>query len=87
MNLFDALSERQRVEGWTDEELAREIGISRAYLSLARSGRKPATLNMLRKILRRFPEYTTLAFSFLTSEVTHSDNVATVGNSEGRDAA
>lgn len=73
MTLIDTLSERQRREEWTDEELAQRLGISRPYLVLIRSGKKPLSLNVLRSITTTFPEYEPDVLSFLRSNVTNSD--------------
>ena len=55
--LLTQLIERQEAEGWTVERMADEIGISRPYWSLLRSGERPMTINVMRRAMLRFPEY------------------------------
>lgn len=63
-NLIQALEQRQRDEGMTDQQFASEIGVSRQMWGLMRSGDRMPGRKTLGRIIERFPEYTSLAAFF-----------------------
>ncbi len=63
--LIEVIEERRRELGWTDEALARALGVSRPLWSQIRSGRRQVTLNVVRGMLRAFPDLETQILAFL----------------------
>ncbi len=63
--LIRVIEERRRMLGWTDERLARALGISRSLWSQVRSGRRRVTLEVVRGILRAFPDMENQVLGFL----------------------
>lgn len=63
--LIEAVEERKRALGWTDEALARALGVSRPLWSQIRSGQRQVTLNVVRGVLRTFPDLEGKVIAFL----------------------
>lgn len=63
--LIEVVEERKQALGWTDEQLARALGISRSLWSQVRSGRRRVTLDVVRGILRAFPDMENQVLGFL----------------------
>jgi predicted transcriptional regulator len=63
--LIEAVEERKRALGWTDEALVRALGVSRPLWSQIRSGKRQVTLNVVRGVLRTFPDLETQVLAFL----------------------
>lgn len=63
--LIEAVEERRHALGWTDEALARALGVSRPLWSQIRSGKRQVTLNVVRGVLRTFPDLETQVLAFL----------------------
>ncbi len=66
--LIEVVEERKQALGWTDEQLARALGISRSLWSQVRSGRRRVTLEVVRGILRAFPDMEMHVLLFLKEE-------------------
>lgn len=63
--LIEAIEERKRALGWTDEALARALGVSRPLWSQIRSGKRRLTLDVVCGILRAFPDLEEQVLAFL----------------------
>lgn len=63
--LIEAVEERKRSLGWTDEALARALGVSRPLWSQIRSGKRRVTLDVVRGILRTFPDLEAQVMEYL----------------------
>lgn len=63
--LIEVVEERKQALGWTDEQLARVLGISRSLWSQVRSGRRRLTLDVVCGILRAFPDLEEQVLAFL----------------------
>lgn len=66
--LLTALWKRQDDEGWSDRQLADELGINHSTLSLIRHGQRGVGAKVISRIITRFPEYTHLALFFLQQD-------------------
>ncbi len=64
-DLIKAIEERKRSLGWTDEALARALGVSRPLWSQIRSGKRRVTLDVVRGILRAFPDLEAQVMEYL----------------------
>lgn len=64
-DLIEAVEERKRMLGWTDESLARALGVSRPLWSQVRSGKRRMTLDVVRGILQAFPDLEAQVIAFL----------------------
>jgi transcriptional regulator with XRE-family HTH domain len=64
-DLIEAVEERKRSLGWTDESLARALGVSRPLWSQVRSGKRRMTLDVVRGILQAFPDLEAQVIAFL----------------------
>jgi transcriptional regulator with XRE-family HTH domain len=67
------LRRRQLDEGWTDEEMARQLQVSKASWSMIVSGQRQPGVTFLKRAMRRFPEYDLDVLFFLRSDV-HEGN-------------
>jgi transcriptional regulator with XRE-family HTH domain len=67
------LIERQAIEGWTDAEMSRQIGIAQIGWQRIKRGERGIGLEVLRRSMRRFPEYDIDALSWLRSNGTHEN--------------
>jgi len=50
------LTTQQRLAGWSDRQMARELGVSASLWTHTRKGRCPVGLTLLRAAGHRFPE-------------------------------
>lgn len=70
---LSALIERQAAEGWSDRQMAREIGCGHVTWYRVRIGARVMGRKTLMRIMARFPEYNDLAVLFLRSGVAESN--------------
>ncbi|MEJ5315227.1 MAG: helix-turn-helix domain-containing protein [Anaerolinea sp.] len=63
--LIETVEERKQMLGWTDETLARALGVSRPLWSQIRSGKRRVTLEVVRGILRAFPDLEAQVMEYL----------------------
>lgn len=63
------LMTRQADEGWSDERMARELGVSKSYWHYVARGRRQPGVGFLRRAMRRFPEYDLDVLFFLRADV------------------
>ncbi len=76
--LIAELIDRQEREGWSEREMARQLGISEASWHRIRSGTRGMGTSVIRRVLFRFPEFTHLAIAFfLEADASPSDVSAT----------
>lgn len=54
---LSTLIERQESEGWSDREMARQLGVGKSTWSRIRSGERGIGTSVLRRAMSRFPEY------------------------------
>ena len=66
--VIEQLETRRKELGMTDEAFARLLGISRPLWSQLRSGRRRLTVDVLRRILRAFPDWEEVVLAFLREE-------------------
>lgn len=59
------LIERQQFEGWSDREMARQLGVGKSTWSRIKRGERGIGPSVLRRTMMRFPEYNHLALLFL----------------------
>lgn len=71
---LQTLIERQNREGWSDREMARQLMIGNSTWSRIKSGERGMGLSVLQRAMRRFPEYNTIAWFFLDSNVSERNN-------------
>lgn len=76
--LNEDLTAIQREHGWTDAEMASEIGITRGGWSHIRLGRRGIGRVALRRILHRFPDLGHTTLFSLVSGVTETDGCVTM---------
>lgn len=71
-----ALIERQQAEGWSDRQMAREVGIGHVTWYRIRLGETTMGRRSLSRLMARFPEYNDLALLFLRSSAAQSNTNA-----------
>ena len=77
--LVDTLRERQAREGWSYRDVGRELGLDHMIWYRISRGQQEMTLQFLRHLLARFPEYLPQAFLFLQSGAPNGSGSATHG--------
>jgi len=81
--LIAELIERQQAAEWSDREMARQLGVAEASWHRIKAGSRGMGPDILRRVLKRFPELTPLAMSlFFASSASHSHAFASVDESE-----
>lgn len=72
------LIERQEIEGWSDREMARQIGVGNATWFRVRTGSRGMGVYVLQRCMARFPEYDADALFFLRQHASVSSTIDTV---------
>lgn len=75
---LDALIARQLNEGWSDREMARQLGIGKSTWSRLRHRERGLGQKVLRRAMVRFPEYNDRALLFLLRGVSEGDDRVSV---------
>lgn len=76
------LIQRQSSEGWSDREMARQLGVHATTWHLIRHGQRGLGLSVLRRAMTRFPEYNGLAMLVLLSGVSVANADVMMGDTE-----
>lgn len=81
--LIANLVERQATAEWSDREMARQLGIAEASWHRIKAGSRGMGPDILRRVLRRFPDLTPIAMSlFFDASASRSHTSAAIGNVE-----
>lgn len=84
---LDRLKKRQGDEGWSDREMARQVGVSPATWTRIKRGERGMGIDVLQMAMRRFPEYDTDALLFLRSDVSNCNTSVVREKQETTNAA
>jgi transcriptional regulator with XRE-family HTH domain len=68
MALLNELLHQQQVEGLSDGDFARKLGITRHYWSAIKNGHQPITIKVLRAVVRTYPGLGKQVISYLAGE-------------------
>ena len=84
--LIQALKRRQRDLELSDTAIAKRLGVSPSFWCLVQQGKRRIGHQLIRGVIRGFPELTTEALIFLRSEVTDTTSAGHEGNCQATEA-
>ena len=74
----------QEAAGWSDREMARQLGIGATTWWRVKNGERALSIYVLQQAMRAFPEYSADALLFLAGNVSNSDAMRHTGKHSPR---